>query len=120
MVSHSIDAPDVNANLTEQLHQLKIEMRKELTTAWQSEAPLIGRYLVAAQARMTTRADADELAKGLDAIRLEKWIAALKVEKAPLEDPLEPARRLVAAADPAVLLVNWRKLVDEYLVIGRE
>ncbi len=50
MVSHSIDAPDVNATLTAQLRQLKVELRKELAAVWKGEVPAIGRYLLAAQA----------------------------------------------------------------------
>jgi hypothetical protein len=122
MVSHSIDRPDANANLTGQLRQLKAELRKELAAVWASEVPAIGRYLAAAQAQRAARTDADELAKGLDKGRLEKWVAALKIEKAPLEDPLEPARRLSAptAADPAMLQAEWRKLVDEYAQQDRD
>jgi hypothetical protein len=122
MVSHSIDAADVNVNLTGQLRQLKVELRKELAAVWQSEVPAIGRYITAAQAQRAARADADELAKDLDKVRLEKWVAALKIEKAPLEDPLEPARRLSipAAADPAMLPAEWRKLVDEYALQDRD
>ena len=53
MVSHSIDAPDVNANLTAQLRRLKADLRRELAAVWQSEVPMVNRYLLAAQARQT-------------------------------------------------------------------
>ena len=122
-VSHTIDAPDTNAELLGQLRGLKAEIRKELTVAWHEEARHIGRYLEAAQAKRADRPYADQLAQGLDAARLEKWVAALAVEKAPLEDPLEPARRLATAAasdDPAAVPNAWRKLQDEYAVQDRE
>src|SRR5205823_10889566 len=101
LVSHTIDAPEVNAALKQQLTALKTEIRKELAAAWLADAKEMSRYLPAAQAKRSNRPDAAELAKGLDPQRLEKWVAALAVEKAPLEEPLEPWRSLAAtgAAD---------------------
>jgi hypothetical protein len=122
-VSHTIDAPDVNAEPLRQLRELKTEIRKELAAGWQDEAKQIGRYLEAAQAKRASRPYADQLAQGLDAARLEKWAAALGVEKAPLEDPLEPARRLATAAasdDPAAVPDAWRKVLEEYAAQDRE
>ncbi|HEV3342449.1 MAG TPA: PSD1 and planctomycete cytochrome C domain-containing protein [Pirellulales bacterium] len=122
-VSHTIDAPEVNADSLRQLRELKAEIRKELATVWQDEAGQIGRYLEAAQAKRANRPYADQLALGLDAARLEKWVAALGVEKASLEDPLEPARRLASAAageDPAAVPNAWRTTAEEYASQDRE
>ncbi len=116
LVSHTIDAPETNAALTQQLATLKTEIRKELAAAWTQDAKEINGYLPAAQAKQANRPDAAELAKGLDPQRLEKWVAALAVEKAPLEDPLEPWRSLAVsgAADGDAFKEQWRKLVDKY------
>ncbi len=114
LVSHTLDGPDENATAIARLRELKKELRKELAAVWQGAVPQIGRYIEAAQAKRAQRADADELAQGLDPARLEKWVAALAVEKAPLEDLLEPCRRLAAVADPAALAGEWKKLQEEY------
>lgn len=115
MVSHTIDAADVNAETMRQLRALKPAIRQEVAGVWQADARQFGRYLQAAQAKRANRPYAEQLAQGLDAQRLEKWVAALAVEKAPLEDPLEPVRRLAAAGDDkGALSTAWRQLVDEY------
>ncbi|MBC7856248.1 MAG: PSD1 domain-containing protein, partial [Pirellulaceae bacterium] len=116
LVSHTIDAPDTNEALIQQMVALKGEIRKELAAAWMQDAKEISRYLLAVRAKRGSRPDAAELANGLDPARLEKWVAALAVEKAPLEDPLEPWRSLVltGAADGDTFKEHWRKLVDRY------
>ncbi len=122
LVSHTLDAPQVNATTISQLRELKPALRKELAALWHDDVPQIRRYMLAAQAKRANRADAGDLANGLDPPRLEKWVAALAVEKGPLEDLLEPWRRLVAAAgnDQALLPGEWRKLTDEYAKQDRE
>jgi hypothetical protein len=123
LVSHTIDAPDVNAESMRQLTALKHEIRNQIAAIWQTDAQQISRYLAAAQAKRANRPSAEQLAQGLDAERLEKWVAALAVDKAPLEDPLEPIRRLTSAAatdDPMAFATAWRKLVDEYAAQDRE
>ncbi len=95
MVSHGIDSPDVNAQPRKRLSNLKNELRKELTTAWLNDASQIARYMQAAQAKRTKRPNAEELAKGLDAQRLEKWGATLAAEKQPFDDPFQLWRLLV-------------------------
>jgi hypothetical protein len=122
LVSHTLDAPQVNATTMSRLRELKPALRKELAALWHDDVPQIRRFMLAAQAKRANRADAGELANGLDPQRLEKWVVAFAVEKAPLEDPLEPWRRLVAAAgnDPALLPGEWRKLAEEYAKQDRE
>ena len=98
----------VNAQTIERLRAIKADMRRELADLWQQDAANVASYLLAAQAKRTQRPTADELAAGLDQERLEKWIAALAVEKAPREDPLEPWRALAAAAaDDAQAAAQW-------------
>lgn len=114
LVSHCIDAPDVNAKLTQRLTDLKKDLRKELAAVWSQETSQIARYMQAAIAKRANRPDVAELAAGLDAKRLEKWIAVLAVEKMSLEDPFEPLRVLVTATmlDPAAVSAEWQKLAE--------
>jgi hypothetical protein len=114
LVSHTLDAPDANAKALAQMRELKAELRKELAAVWAGELPHVARFIVAAQAKRAQRPGAEDLARDLDPLRLEKWVAALAVDKAPLEDVLEPCRRLAAASDPAALTGEWKKLVEEY------
>ncbi|HUY91217.1 MAG TPA: PSD1 and planctomycete cytochrome C domain-containing protein [Pirellulales bacterium] len=121
MVSHTIDAPDANAAELAQLRQIKRELRPELAAVWTADAQQVGRYLAAARAKRANHPYAEQLAAGLDAARLEKWIAALAVEKAPLEDSFEPYRRLAAAGeDPAAFQAAWQKLAAEYAEQDRQ
>ena len=122
LVSHCIDAPDVNAKLTQRLTELKKELRKELAAVWSQETSQFARYLQAAIAKRANRPDAAELAVGLDAKQLEKWIAVLAAEKMPLEDPFEPLRVLVTATmtDPAAVPAEWQKLADRYAKEDRD
>ncbi len=116
LVSHTIDAPETNGALTQQLAALKTKIRNEIAAAWMQDAKETSRYLLAAQAKRASKSEAPELAKGLDPARLEKWFAALAIENGPLEDPLEPWRSLAAsgAADGDAFREQWRKLVDKY------
>ena len=117
LVSHTIDAPSLNAALNQRLRELKVALRKELAGIWIEEATQIGRYLLAAQAKKGSAANAEELARGLDDARIDKWVAALAVDKLPLEHPLEPWRQLVTAApaDAAAFTTEWRKLAEKHV-----
>ncbi len=117
-VSHTIDAPDVNAEPMQQLRDLKGKLRQEIAEAWLTDARTVGRYLLAAEAKRTNAADAGKLAEGLDAQRLEKWIAALKAEKVPLEDPLTPWQ--TAAAANGGFVAAWRELAQRVAKEERE
>ena len=115
MVSQSIDAPTVNVPQMQRLAGLKGEFRRELAAVWLQDAPQIARYLQAAAAKKASQPAADELAKGLDAARLEKASAILAAEKVPLEDPLEPWRVLTATAgDAEKFAAEWKRLADQY------
>ncbi len=119
LVSHCIDAPEVNATLRQRLVGLKAELRKELASVWLPESSQLARYLLAASAKRANRPEAEELAKGLDAKRLEKWIALLAIEKSPIEEPFEPWR-VLAATDAAAFATEWPKLAERYLKEDRE
>jgi hypothetical protein len=119
LVSHTIDAPGTNAAPMKRIRELKADVRKELGDVWLGEARQVGRYLRAADARRAGRADAAELARGLDPKRLESWEAALKVEKAPPEDLLQPWRML-AAADATAFPAEWRKQAEAFAKEDRE
>ncbi len=119
LVSHTIDSPQLNAESTRRLRELKIEIRTELAKVWLHEALDVGRYLLAAQAKVSNRSEAAELAKGLDSKRLDNWVAALKVEKAPLEELFSPWRALHAGKPPA-FEAEWTKLAERYVKEDRE
>ena len=121
MASHTIDSPEANAAAIAQLREIKRELRPELAAVWTADAQQIGGYLAAARAKRANQPYADQLAAGLDATRLEKWVAALAVEKAPLEDLLEPYRRLAAAGeDAAAFQAAWQKLAAEFAAEDRQ
>lgn len=116
LVAHTLDAPDVNAAPLVKLAGLKPAIRTEFAAAWKNEAATIARYLLAGQAKAAEKPDAAALAEGLDAARIDKWVAALKLEKQPLEEPLSLWRTLATQAtadgvlDPAV----WQKTAESY------
>lgn len=132
LVSHCIDASDVNETLKQRLRELKGEIRNELAVVWLRETQQIARYMQAAQAKRQKRADADELSKGLDPQRLEKWIATLAAEKQPFDDPFEPWRRLVgwppsadqkrsAEGGQATDFISaWKQLSEQFAKEDRE
>jgi hypothetical protein len=112
LVSHTIDAPEVNGGPLRKLRELKTAVRRRLGAVWQREAKDVGRYLLAAQARHSNRPEAAELAKGLDSRRIESWMAALKADKLPSEDILGPWLTLTAARAP--FSVAWKELAERY------
>jgi mono/diheme cytochrome c family protein len=118
LVSHTIDAPEVNAGPLRKLRELKTAVRRRLGAVWLRQAKDLGRYLLAAQARRSNRPEAAELAKDLDPRRLESWMAALKADKLPPEDILAPWRMLTAARAP--FSVAWKELADRYAKETRE
>ena len=122
LVAHTIDAPNLNAAKTQRLRDLKLELRRELASTWLRDVGQFTEYMRAAVAKRAVAPEADALARGLESQRLEKWNAALVVEKAPLEDPLEPWRQLSAttSSDPAMFSGEWRKLAEKYAQQDRE
>ncbi len=126
-VSHTIDAPEVNADAIGRLRDLKSQIRKELGTVWLKEAGEVGRYLLAASARLGNRSDAAALAKDLDAEKLQRWVSVTKMDKAGLEEPLTIWRRLrsptligAGASGAEAIQAGYRKLADEYAKMDRD
>lgn len=115
-VSHTIDAPEVNAQPMQQLRDLKTKIRKELAEVWLAETRDVGRYLLAAEARRSKRPDPGDLARGLDPQRLERWTAALQAEKPTVDDPLSPWRALAVAKspEPSAFMAEWKKLAEQW------
>lgn len=116
LVSHTLDATEVNAPPMQRLRELKGQICKELGDVWLREARQVGRYLLAAHARRMDRPDAAERAQGLDPKRLNRWVAVLQADKQPAEDPLGPWRQLMAAraADEASFETAWRQLAERH------
>jgi hypothetical protein len=114
LVSHTIDLPGANAALKQQLRHLKVELRAELARLWLHEASQVNQYLRAAHAKKWSAENASHLAEGLDAARLEKWVAILAIDKLPLEHPLEPWRQLGNATDPTAFAAEWKKVAETY------
>ncbi len=99
-VSHCIDSPAVNAQPKQRIRELKADLQRELVDVWRKDVPEIARYMQAARARRMKRPDAEPLAAGLNASRLEKWVETLAVEKASLDDPFDLWRNLALVEAP--------------------
>jgi hypothetical protein len=115
-VSHTLDAPEVNEPLRQQLRALKASIRRELADCWMREAAGVGKYLQAAQAARDKRPDAAALAGGLDRQRLGQWTAALAADKTPQEDLLYLWKTLHPTPDFATA---WRALAERVSQEGR-
>jgi hypothetical protein len=124
-VSHCIDSPEVNQAQKKRMREIKSELRRELALIWRNDAVEFSRYMQAAHATRGKRPEAAELSAGLDARKLEKWVAALLLEKQPIEEPFEVWRQLSAADTPATPEVNpetkvrstsevWQALVQQF------
>jgi hypothetical protein len=112
LVSHTIDAPNVNEKRRQLLYGLKGQIRSELAKLWLNDARSIPRYLLAAQAALDKRPGAGSLAAGLDLRRLEKWQKALEA-KTEMDDPAFAWRTLHGKRDGDFTSV-WEKLVRQY------
>ena len=121
MVSHGIDAPEVDAAARKHLRGLKGEIRAELAGAWLGEARQFARYMPAAHAKRAHRPDAESLAAGLDAARIDRWVAVLAAESVPMDDPFDAWRVLSAAgAGGADFAAGWRALAERTAKEDRE
>jgi hypothetical protein len=119
--SHTIDS--VNAEqrkLMERMQQVKEECREQLGRVWLREAPELSYYLQAALARVSGDGNAEELARGLDPKRLDRWVAALKIDKTLMEDPFAPLRSLIAGKPGPNVGPAWQKLAEQYQKEERE
>jgi hypothetical protein len=112
LVTHTIDAPHINAQPMQRLRGLKNRIRDELARLWLDEASSVGKYLLAAQATINKRPEAGTLATGLDLRRLEKWCKALEA-KAELDDPASIWRALIGKRG-GEFVAAWGPLAQRY------
>lgn len=117
-VINTLDTPDRNREILDQLAALKPKLRDALAALWLEDATTIPAYLRAAQACSDGEANAAELAEGLDARRLDAWGRVLYFQpdkEAPMEDPAFPWFELNrTSADGPDLARAWRKLAADY------
>ena len=94
MVSHTLDAPEVNAAPLARLRELKPKIRVEVAKAWRADVKKLSAYLLAAA---NSDPAASAASSDLEPARLEKWRQALAPETLPIEHLLAPWKGLVAA-----------------------
>jgi len=113
-VSHTIDAPEVNAERVQRLLELKREIQTELQEVWQRDARQVRQYLLASRASFAGEPQGKELERGLDPARLQKWMGVLKGDKLPTEHPLRPWQELVTGtmANPGMVAEEWKKIQE--------
>ena len=139
-VTHTLDLPERNRKVLEELAALKTTLRKPLADWWLEAARQIPRYLMAAQAVVEGRMDAAEAAQDLDRARLAVWEEAIsprpfegQTTKEDEEEAAESAARDTMSSplfpwleiqesliEGEQLEMAWRKLAGEYSQARRE
>ncbi len=118
-VTNTLDTPQRNREVLEQLVAIKPKLHPVLADWWFEEADQILRYLLAGQACINSDTDAQKLSEGLDSDRLAATKKALTVSvgvKPPIEDALYPWFELQQAASNSKSLESvWRELAEMYL-----
>jgi len=109
-VTHTIDAPEVNAGPIRRLRQLKQEIREELGRAWLTESEKVARYLMAASTAGAGQADGK---------MLNHWQAALRNNKSGAEEPLKVWRQVMMDAR-APFATRWRQAAAQFTKDERE
>lgn len=111
-VSHTIDAPEVNEPQVLKLLKLKDLIRDELKAEWGWDARQVRQYLLASRAQYAGQTQGNELKRGLDPARLEKWIAVLKGDKLPVEHVLHSWQDFVLStlAEPIRVPEEWERI----------
>lgn len=113
MVSHTLDAPEVNEPVIARMAELRRALREELAKHWIEESGKIGAYLQAAQSKLIPANANAPVPAGLDTKRLESWVAVLKQEKAPVENWLEPWRGVHRRPAEQTWDTVWKTLADQ-------
>ncbi|MBI4657874.1 MAG: DUF1553 domain-containing protein [Verrucomicrobia bacterium] len=96
-VSHTIDAPEINASAIQELTKLKHEIGQEIGDIWMQDAGDVHLYLLAAQAKSSLAFQSvakESSAADLDPARLQHWIKVLTNKTAALEEPFSFWRAL--------------------------
>jgi hypothetical protein len=122
LVSHPLDAPQVNAEPLARLRELKSQLHASVAEVWSRDAHEISRYMLAAQAKHAKAPEAESLAEGLDAARLEKWLAILAAKQLPLEDPFAPwhAAFQQGTTEKPAAVPSWKTQAENYAKATRE
>jgi mono/diheme cytochrome c family protein len=116
LVSHTIDAPSVNAEPIEKLIDLKLKLRAEVARLWLDELPKLNEFLAASLAGHGGRPADAELVTRVDRERVAKWTAILQEQPFPLEDPFEPWRVMATMplVDNARIAIEWQSFANRY------
>ena len=137
-VTHTLDLPERNRKVLEELAALKAKLRKPLADWWLEKTRQIPRYMLAAQAIVEGRLDAAQAERDLDRVRLSAWEKALsprpfegqttkeeeaaeRAERATMSSPLFPWLELQESLiEGEQLEMAWRRLAAEYSQARRE
>jgi hypothetical protein len=96
LVSHTIDAPGVNAEPRRRLRALKEQIRAEIAARWLEDCRSVARYLAATQGTLENRPEGTALGQALDSGRVEAWRKAISA-KVEMDDPAFVWQSLAAA-----------------------
>lgn len=117
-VSNTLDTPQRNQEVLDQLAAIKPKLYPALADWWYEEAGQIPRYLIAAQASIDKNPNAHKLSEGLDSERLaaaEKALTLSAELKPQIEDVLYSWHELhQAASNNKSLETTWRELAEMY------
>ena len=139
-VTHTLDLPERNREVLDELVALKSKLRKPLADWWLDEVKRIPRYLMAAQAVVEGRTDAAQAAQDLDRARLSAWEklisprpfegqatkedeeeASQSKERASLSNPLFPWLEIQESLlEGERLEAAWDEVAGEYSKASRE
>ncbi len=95
--TNTLDLPDRNKQVIQELSAVKQSMREPLADWWLEASEDIPAYIQAAQARIDGDEAADQLAQGLKPERLQAWEKALRFE--PVEEPAESEKKAEEAEE---------------------
>ncbi len=98
-VVNTVDTPDRNSEVLDELSALKAKLRAPLAAWWLEGARDVPLYLRAAQASIDGDGKAGELARGLDPVRLTAWEELLKFE--PEAEPAEADEKSSKDEEPS-------------------
>ena len=137
-VTHTLDLPERNRKVLEELAALKMKLREPLADWWLEEARQVPRYMLTAQAVVEGRMVAAEAAQDLDRARLSVWEKALsprpfegqttneekaaaRAERATKSSPLFPWLEIQESLiEGEQLEMAWRMVAGEYSQARRE
>ena len=95
--TNTLDLPDRNKQVIQELSAVKQSMREPLADWWLEASHDIPAYILAAQARIDGDEAAGQLAQGLKPERLQAWEKALRFE--PVEEPAESEEKAEEAEE---------------------